>query len=189
MPKRLLVATLAALALATAACGNTLLIESSNPRDSAQASPSPTSNCVPPVPVALAPVTVDVPVQPPTPGQKPTVTIPATDPPPALEVKDLTVGGGDVAVSCDNLKMNYLGVSWSTSKVFDNSFDRGQTFDFQLGSGNVIRGWDQGIVGMKVGGRRLLIIPPDLGYGPQGAGGDIGPNETLVFVVDLVSVG
>jgi peptidylprolyl isomerase len=83
--------------------------------------------------------------------------------------------------------MNYVGVAYSTKKEFDNSYDRGQPFDVTLGEGAVIAGWDEGIVGMKVGGRRELIIPPDMGYGARGGPG-IKPNETLVFVVDLVSI-
>ncbi len=84
--------------------------------------------------------------------------------------------------------MHYVGAPWSTGKQFDASWDRGQTFSFALGAGQVIQGWDQGIAGMKVGGRRRLTIPPDLGYGAHGAGGVIAPDETLVFVVDLLDV-
>ena len=85
--------------------------------------------------------------------------------------------------------VDYVGVSWSTKAEFDASWNRNATFSFGLGSGQVIQGWDQGVQGMKVGGRRRLTIPPDMGYGQFGAGGVIGPNETLVFVVDLRSVG
>jgi peptidylprolyl isomerase len=86
--------------------------------------------------------------------------------------------------------MQYVGVSWSTGEQFDASWDRGgQPFQFPLGGGQVIAGWDDGIPGMKVGGRRILVIPPDKGYGAAGAGPDIAPNETLVFVVDLVGIG
>ncbi len=84
--------------------------------------------------------------------------------------------------------MQYVGHSWSTQRQFDASWDRGQPFSFELGAGMVIRGWDQGVAGMKVGGRRRLTIPPHLGYGARGAGGAIEPNETLVFVVDLLDV-
>ena len=86
------------------------------------------------------------------------------------------------------IRDSYVGVSWSTGKEFDASWDRGNPFQFVLGRGQVIGGWDQGVQGMKVGGRRRLTIPPELGYGAQGAGGVIAPNETLVFVVDLVSI-
>ena len=85
--------------------------------------------------------------------------------------------------------MHYVGVSWSTGKQFDASWDRGSLFRFTLGKGQVIAGWDQGVAGMKVGGRRRITIPPALGYGKRGAGAVIAPDETLVFVVDLVGVG
>ena len=84
--------------------------------------------------------------------------------------------------------MHYVGVSWQTGKQFDASWDRGDTFKFGLGKGQVIPGWDQGVAGMRVGGRRRITIPPDLAYGKRGAGGVIGPDETLIFVVDLVGV-
>ncbi|MGH9164353.1 MAG: FKBP-type peptidyl-prolyl cis-trans isomerase, partial [Acidimicrobiales bacterium] len=85
--------------------------------------------------------------------------------------------------------VHYVGVSWSTGRQFDASWDRGSTFSFPLGGGQVIAGWDQGVAGMRAGGRRRLTIPPDLAYASRGAGGVIGPGETLVFVVDLVRVG
>ncbi|MCA1832436.1 MAG: FKBP-type peptidyl-prolyl cis-trans isomerase [Actinomycetota bacterium] len=109
--------------------------------------------------------------------------------PTTLVTKDIVVGTGAEAASGKNLTMQYVGVAYSTKQEFDASWNSGNPFQFKLGAGMVIRGWDQGIVGMKVGGRRLLIIPPDLGYGTQGAGGGaIKPNETLVFAVDLVAV-
>ncbi len=119
---------------------------------------------------------------------KPSITIPDGAPPDTLLVEDLEVGDGPEAVSGSAPVMHYVGASWSTGAQFDASWDRGQTFSFALGKGQVIQGWDQGIAGMKVGGRRRLTIPPDLGYGAQGAGGVIAPNETLVFVVDLIDV-
>ena len=112
----------------------------------------------------------------------------AETPPTELVVEDLVVGEGQEAQPGDTVEVHYVGKSWSTGEQFDASWDRGQTFQFTLGAGMVIRGWDEGVAGMKVGGRRKLVIPPDLGYGEQGAGGVIGPNETLVFVVDLVAV-
>ena len=121
--------------------------------------------------------------------KKPKVVKPEGDPPADLVIKDIVKGKGPKAKAGDTLTMKYVGVSWSTGEQFDASWDRGQTFPFQLGAGMVIPGWDQGMVGMRKGGRRLLIIPPDLGYGEAGAGGTIGPNETLVFVVDLVKIG
>ena len=84
--------------------------------------------------------------------------------------------------------VHYLGVAWSTGGQFDASWDRGEAFEFLLGRGQVIPGWDQGVAGMRVGGRRRLTIPPHLGYGARGAGGVIGPNETLLFMVDLMGV-
>jgi peptidylprolyl isomerase len=121
---------------------------------------------------------------------KPEVTVPGGPPPgKALQVEDLEVGTGDEAVPGKRVEVHYVGVSWSTGQQFDASWDRGETFRFKLGGGQVIPGWDQGVAGMRVGGRRRLTIPPALGYGARGAGGVIAPNETLVFVVDLVSVG
>ncbi len=120
---------------------------------------------------------------------KPEVTIPAdTTPPTELATEDLTVGDGDEAAAGHNVDVHYVGVSWSTGQQFDASWDRGDTFGFRLGRGQVIDGWDQGVAGMKVGGRRRITIPPALGYGARGAGGVIAPNETLVFVVDLITV-
>ncbi|HVW35563.1 MAG TPA: FKBP-type peptidyl-prolyl cis-trans isomerase [Acidimicrobiia bacterium] len=105
-----------------------------------------------------------------------------------MEQKDLIVGKGKEAQAGQKVSVQYVGVAFSTKKQFDASWDRGQPFNFTLGAGDVIKGWDQGVVGMKVGGRRQLVIPPDLAYGPNGYPPVIGPNETLVFVVDLVSV-
>ena len=119
---------------------------------------------------------------------KPTVEIPAGPPPAELVIEDLVVGEGSAAQVGTSPSMQYVGHSWSTGAQFDASWDRGQPFSFRLGEGQVIAGWDQGVAGMKVGGRRRLTIPPELGYGARGAGGAIGPNETLVFVVDLLAV-
>jgi peptidylprolyl isomerase len=120
---------------------------------------------------------------------RPTIEIPAGAPPTTLQTQDLVVGTGPEARSGMTVDVQYSGVAWSTHREFDSSWNRpGQPFSFRLGQGMVIPGWDQGVVGMKVGGRRRLTIPPHLGYGERGAGQDIGPNETLVFVVDLVGV-
>jgi peptidylprolyl isomerase len=119
---------------------------------------------------------------------KPTVTVPSGPPPTTLQKQDLVVGTGAEAVAGKNVSVQYVGVHYTTGKQFDASWDRGEPFSFALGAGNVIKGWDQGVPGMKVGGRRQLVIPPDLAYGPNGFPPDIGPNETLVFVVDLLSV-
>ena len=118
---------------------------------------------------------------------KPEVTIPDTPAPAELLVEDITVGDGPEA-GPGPVEVHYVGVSWSTGKQFDASWDRSSPFSFKLGAGQVIPGWDRGVAGMKVGGRRRLTIPPDLGYGARGAGSAIAPNETLVFVVDLLGV-
>jgi len=122
-------------------------------------------------------------------NEKPQVDVPTGQSPTyQLEIEDLVVGDGDEAADGHVVEVHYVGVSWSTGQQFDASWDRGKTFEFKLGKGQVIRGWDQGVAGMRVGGRRRLEIPPDLGYGQRGAGGVIKPGETLVFVVDLVGV-
>jgi peptidylprolyl isomerase len=120
---------------------------------------------------------------------KPEVTIPDADPPFGLVIDDLVVGDGDEATAGSDVEVHYVGLVWSNGEQFDASWDRGDTFGFRLGAGQVIEGWDQGVQGMKVGGQRRLTLPPHLAYGPRGAGGVIAPNETLVFVVDLVGVG
>lgn len=119
---------------------------------------------------------------------KPEVTIPDAAAPADLQIEDITVGDGPEAAAGHRVEVHYVGVSWSNGRQFDASWDRNDTFTFRLGGGEVISGWDQGVAGMKVGGRRRLTIPPHLGYGARGAGGVIGPNETLVFVVDLLGV-
>ncbi|WP_378738543.1 FKBP-type peptidyl-prolyl cis-trans isomerase [Nocardia brasiliensis] len=121
-------------------------------------------------------------------GTAPKVTIPDNcDPPKALITKDLIQGSGPGAASGQELTMNYALFTWSNRQKKDSSFDRGTPFQLTLGGGQVIEGWDQGLVGVQQGTRRLLIVPPDLGYGAGGRG--IAPNETLVFVTDAVSVG
>ena len=120
--------------------------------------------------------------------QKPEITVPDGPPSYQLEVEDLSVGDGEEAVAGHVVEVHYVGVSWSNGRQFDASWDRGSTFKFALGKGDVIQGWDQGVAGMKVGGRRRITIPPMLGYGKRGAGGVIGPDETLIFVVDLIGV-
>ena len=124
-----------------------------------------------------------------SPATKPSVEIPDGQPPTDLVVEDLSVGDGPEATSGTTCTMQYVGVSWSTGKQFDASWDNGQPFTFPLGAGQVIPGWDEGVAGMKVGGRRQLTIPPDLGYGAQGSPPAIPPNEPLVFVIDLKKIG
>ena len=121
--------------------------------------------------------------------EKPHVYVPPGETPPAeMVIEDLEVGDGEEATAGQNVEVHYVGVSWRTRQQFDASWDRGETFEFRLGRGQVIAGWDEGVAGMKVGGRRRLVLPPDKAYGKRGAGGAIGPNETLVFVVDLLGV-
>ncbi|MDP9383856.1 MAG: FKBP-type peptidyl-prolyl cis-trans isomerase [Actinomycetota bacterium] len=122
-------------------------------------------------------------------SEKPQVDVPAGQPPSyELVLDDLVVGDGEEAVAGRVVDVHYVGVSWKTGQQFDPSWDRGDTFKFALGKGQVIQGWDQGVEGMKVGGRRRITIPSMLAYGKRGAGGVIGADETLVFVVDLVGV-
>ncbi len=118
---------------------------------------------------------------------KPEVTIPESTPPSELTIEDLVVGDGPEAKAGMAVDVHYVGVAWSTRREFDSSWDRGDTFQFRLGAGQVISGWDQGVAGMRLGGRRRLTIPPEMGYGSRGAGGVIKGNETLVFVVDLLA--
>ena len=119
---------------------------------------------------------------------EPKVTVPKGAPPKKLVVKDIEKGTGAEAKAGDEVEVQYVGVNYKRGDKFDASWDRNEPFSFQLGAGMVIPGWDQGIEGMKVGGRRELIIPPSLGYGPAGSPPAIPPNETLIFVVDLLSV-
>src|SRR5215211_2176850 len=118
---------------------------------------------------------------------KPKVEVPSGPPPQKLEIKDLKEGSGQAAKPGDEVSVQYVGVNYKTGKEFDTSWDRGEPFTFKLGEGGVIQGWEDGIQGMKVGGRRELIIPPQLGYGSQ-SNGTIPANETLVFVVDLEAI-
>jgi peptidylprolyl isomerase len=120
--------------------------------------------------------------------EKPEVVVPDGPPSYQLELEDLVVGDGDESVAGQIVEVHYVGVAWKTRQQFDASWDRDETFKFRLGKAEVIAGWDQGVAGMKVGGRRRITIPPMLGYGKRGAGGVIGPDETLVFVVDLIAV-
>ena len=120
---------------------------------------------------------------------EPTVTVTeGAEPPSELVTRDLVEGDGARITAGDEVSVRYTGVSWSTGEKFDASWDRGmEPFSFPIGAGQVIPGWDEGVSGMRVGGRRLLIIPPDLGYGPAGQPPVIAPDETLIFVVDAVA--
>lgn len=120
--------------------------------------------------------------------EKPEVDFPDGPPPTDLQVTDLTVGDGAEATPGSTVSVDYVGVAYSTGDEFDASYNRGTPLEFPLGAGYVIAGWDQGVAGMKVGGRRQIVIPPHLGYGDRGAGGVIKGGETLIFVVDLVAV-
>ena len=157
----LLVLALAAL-IAVSGCG-------SDSEDSASSSATPSAESTPA-------------------ATKPEVTVPKGKLPEKLEITDVKKGTGATAEPGKNVTVQYVGVSALNGRQFDASWDRGEPFSFQLGAGSVIRGWDEGVKGMKVGGRRQLVIPPDLAYGPDGSPPTIGPNETLVFVIDLLSV-
>jgi peptidylprolyl isomerase len=120
---------------------------------------------------------------------KPEVTVPKGAPPQKLVVKEIEEGSGAEAKSGEEVTVQYVGVDYKSGKEFDSSWSRSEPFTFTLGAGQVIPGWEQGVEGMKVGGRRQLTIPPELAYGETGSPPAIGPNETLVFVIDLLEVG
>ena len=120
--------------------------------------------------------------------EKPEIDFPGGEPPADLQITEVTEGDGAEATSGKAVDVHYVGVAYSSGEEFDASYNRGAPLDFPLGRGRVIKGWDDGVAGMKVGGRRRLVIPPHLAYGDRGAGGVIGPGETLIFVVDLVGV-
>ena len=119
---------------------------------------------------------------------KPQIAKPSGPPPKKLVTKDIVTGKGATAKPGDQVTVQYVGVSYSTGEQFDASWDNGQPFPFNLGAGEVIPGWDKGVKGMKVGGRRELIIPPGLAYGENGSPPAIQGNETLIFIVDLLNV-
>jgi peptidylprolyl isomerase len=119
---------------------------------------------------------------------KPEIEFPDGPAPSDLEITDVTVGDGAEATAGSTVSVHYVGVAFSTGEQFDASWDRGSPLQFRLGVGQVIAGWDTGVQGMKVGGRRKLVIPAHLAYGDRGAGGVIKPGETLIFVVDLLAV-
>ena len=120
--------------------------------------------------------------------EKPEIEFPGAEAPADLVITDVTEGDGAEATSGSTVSVHYVGVAHSTGEEFDASYNRGTPLQFRIGVGQVIQGWDEGVEGMKVGGRRQLVIPPHLGYGDRGAGGVIKPGETLIFVVDLLEV-
>ena len=120
--------------------------------------------------------------------ERPTIDKPEGDIPFELGLDDLVVGDGEEATKGRKVSVHYVGVAFSTGEEFDASWNRGRPFEFKLGQGQVIPGWDQGVAGMRVGGRRKLTIPSAMAYGARGAGGVIKPHEPLVFVVDLLAV-
>jgi len=159
------------LAVSAAACGDDEE-QAAAPQETATAAPAAGS-------VDAASISKDL-------SAKPQIAKPEGEPPAELQTTDVVKGKGKAAKPGDTVSVQYVGNSWSTGAQFDASWDRGgQPFQFPLGAGQVIKGWDEGVAGMKPGGRRLLVIPPDLAYGAQSPSPDIGPNETLIFVVDL----
>jgi peptidylprolyl isomerase len=121
-------------------------------------------------------------------SEKPEIDVPEGSPPADLEVTDLVEGDGEEAAAGRTAVVHYVGVAFSTGEEFDASWNRGEPFAFPLGAGHVIAGWDRGVAGMRVGGRRKLVVPAHLGYGDRGADAVIAPGETLIFVVDLLGL-
>jgi len=175
MQRKLAIALLVALLTVVAGCGG------DDSSDESAATPEATAAETP----GVTPSATDTPQ---APAKKPAVEVPKGKPPKKLVIKDLREGTGPAAQAGQTVTVQYVGANFKDGKQFDASWDRGEPFSFPLGGGKVIQGWDQGLQGMKVGGRRMLVIPPDLGYGPQGQPPVIKPNETLVFVVDLLGV-
>ena len=171
--RHLIASGLAALSLAAAGCSEEEAEESVSTPDTAEREGSAAEAA---------------PSEPAEAKAKPKVAVPEGDPPTSLQIEDIEEGSGPAAEAGDQISVNYVGVNYSDGEEFDSSFNAGAPFDFQLGAGMVIPGWDQGLEGMKVGGRRRLVIPPSLAYGAQGSPPVIGPNETLVFVIDLLNV-
>ena len=165
---RLALVSLALLGFVAAGCGDDEEQPASAPAPTAEATAEP----------APAEISTDLKEEP--------MPVPSGEAPTELVTEDVVKGDGKKAFPGDMISVQYTGVAFSTGEKFDASWDRGaEPFVFQLGGGQVIPGWDQGLAGMRVGGRRVLTIPPDLAYGPQGSPPAIGPNETLIFVVDL----
>ncbi len=177
-PRKLLMLLLAALAFGLAACGDDDEESASEPATATETSPAETTQ---EPPAAESEISTNL-------DEKPAIAQPTGQPPTQLESEDIVEGKGKTAREGDNVTVQYVGVNFSNGAEFDASWNRGEPFEFTLGAGQVITGWDEGVAGMKEGGRRKLVIPPDQGYGPQGSPPAIGPNETLVFVIDLEKV-
>lgn len=188
----LVTALVLAGALGLAACSSSPSNSSSNTTTSSSGStgagPTTTSTTAAPAGNAIAPIPAGDLSAAGTAGTAPTVTVPKSSPPASLESSDLITGSGPAAASGDKLTVQYVLATYSSGKVVQSSWTS-QPFSFTLGQGQVIPGWDKGVVGMKAGGRRELIIPPSLGYGAQSPGPGIAANDTLVFVIDLQKIG
>jgi peptidylprolyl isomerase len=174
--RHLLLAALTTLALGLAACGDDDEGNESSGTNASPAAPAETTEEKP------AEVSTNL-------EAKPEIGKPAGDPPGKLVKEDIVVGKGRAVKEGDQVTVHYVGVNFSTGDQFDASWDSGAPIDFQLAKGQLIDGWVQGMKGMRVGGRRKLTIPPELGYGAQGSPPAIPPNETLVFVIDLKKIG
>jgi FKBP-type peptidyl-prolyl cis-trans isomerase len=193
MKKNRILAALAAMALMTSACGSSTK-ESDADKFAATAeqqaktltsAAATATTQAPPTATKVAPSAGERDI-----GTKPKIPKQSGPPPKTLKVEDLITGKGPAAKSGDKISVRYVGVLYDTGKEFDSSWKRGKApFQLTLGQGQVIQGWDQGLVGMKVGGRRRLTIPPDLAYGPQGQPPTIPANATLIFDVDLTKIG
>ena len=176
-PRKLLPLLLAVPVLALAACGD----DEESDSAAAPAAPAETQPAEPQAEGSPGEISKNV-------EEKPSIPQPSGQPPSQLRSEDIVDGEGATAKAGDDVTVQYVGVNFSNGQEFDASWNRGEPFEFTLGGGQVIPGWDEGVVGMKEGGRRKLTIPPDLAYGPQGSPPAIGPNETLVFVIDLEKV-
>lgn len=177
--RRVILLVVAATALGFAGCGGD---DNDSTTSTAASAPAATTT------EAAPPAETTATTEDPTLAQKPEVQVPSGPAPKLLQIDDLVEGTGTAAKAGDTLTVDYVGVLYKNGKEFDSSWDRGEPFQFQLGTGGVIQGWDQGLVGMKAGGRRQLVIPANLAYGPEGAPPSIPPNAPLVFVVDLKAV-
>ena len=179
--RRLTLPAVLALALVPAACGDDEEESASSQTTTEATAPAETPTEEPTEAAAEPSDLKDT-------STKPVIEPPSGDPPTKLEIEDIVKGKGKAAKEGDTVSVQYAGVSFSTGQEFDASWNRGEPFSFGLGQGQVIPGWDEGVAGMKVGGRRKLTIPPDQAYGEAGSPPAIGPNETLVFVIDLVAL-